>query len=82
MDLFFRSFEGTIRINNEYLGTLSSFQPISFKKNEAVKNTNLRFRFNRNITHNGDIKYILNGIFKVGMWGRTYSIPVELFGEI
>ena len=82
MDLFFREFEGTVEINRESTGVLTNFTPIRFASNETVKNTNMRFRLNQYFRPNDTAGFILNGAFKVALWGRVYTIPVELIGEV
>ena len=82
MDLVFREFEGTVEIDREFTGILTNFEPIRFASNETVKTTNMRFRLNQDFRPNDTAGFILNGTFKVGLWGRVYTIPVELMGEV
>ena len=82
MDLFFREFEGTVEIDREFTGVLAGFEPIRFAANETVKNTNMRFRIDRNFIPNDTAGFILNGAFKVALWGRVYVVPIELMGEV
>jgi len=82
LELFFRSFEGTVHLNYQINGTASSFTPVQFTRQDRAKTAQMVFRLDNILQKKDDVGYTISGNMIVSLWGRNYRFPIELIGEV
>jgi hypothetical protein len=78
LELNFREFEGRLTTHKNSSGPATYFSPVMFRSNESSRSSSICFTLNSAVDSGEQLRFIINGTARVGLWGRIYSVPVEL----